>query len=257
LSSNQLQFTANLGNEDSAAFFDAPVYVGAFEASFTYQVVTGPSSSADGSTFCIQNDPRGASAIGAGGGGLGVNNAITPSFELELNIYSANGLGGVGASWDTNGIIGPVLPTTPVIVNSGDPIGVDITYEGSVATATLTDTNAGASFTFSTNVNIPSVVGAGTAYVGVTGADGAVKSTQVISDFQFVSLLPLSVQHTGGNLVFSWPASSGAYELQTSPVIGPAANWTAVAASQSYSNGEIQVTIPVSGTDVFYRLVLQ
>jgi hypothetical protein len=123
--------------------------------------------------------------------------------------------------------------------------------------ATLTDTNAGASFTFSTNVNIPSVLGASTAYVGVTGADGGSKSTQVISDFQFVSLLPLSVQHTSGNLVFSWPASSGAYELQTSPVIGPAANWTTVAASQSYSNGQIQVTVPGSGTDVFYRLVLQ
>jgi hypothetical protein len=258
LSSNQLQLTADLGNEEGSAFFDAPVYVGAFEASFTYQVTTGPSSSADGATFCIQNDPRGAAALGSGGGGLGVTTAITPSFELELNIYAGNGLGGVGVSWDSNGVIGPVLPAAPVVINSGDPIQVDVTYAGGVATATFTDTNAGASFTFSTNVNIPSIVGASTAYVGLTGADGGSKSTQVITDFDFVSLLPLSAQPAAGNtLVFSWPASSGAYVLVSSPVLGPSADWQVVNQPQTYANGEIQVSVPRSGGSEFYKLVVQ
>jgi hypothetical protein len=258
LGSNQLQLTVNLGNEDSAAFFDSPVYIGAFQASFTYQVPTGPTSSADGATFCIQNDPRGQAAIGSGGGGLGVTTAITPSFELEMNIYAGNGVGGVGASWDSNGAIGPVLPTTPVVINSGDPIQVVVTYVGGVATATFTDTNAGASFTFTTNVNIPTIVGGSTAYVGFTGADGGSKSTQVISGFNFVNLVTLSVQAAAGNnLLFSWPASTGEYVLESTPILGHGENWQPVNLAQSYSNGQIQVSVPMSGASAFYKLVVQ
>jgi hypothetical protein len=53
-------------------------------------VPTGSNASGNGVTFCIQNDPRGAGAIGGNGNqlGIGTANPITPSVELELNINS-------------------------------------------------------------------------------------------------------------------------------------------------------------------------
>jgi hypothetical protein len=260
MGNNVLQLTDDAGSEDSATFYDSPVYVGGFEASFTYQVVTGPTSSADGATFCIQNDPRGTAAIGAGGGGLGVGTTtpISPSVELEFNIYSGNGVGGVGVSFDQAGTIGPAISTTPLVINSGDDINALVTYQSGAATVTLTDATAGTQFATSTNVNIPAVLGTNIAYVGFTGSDGGSKSTQQVSNFNFISLWPaLTARVTGGNLLLSWPSAIGGYVLQETPVLGSSAEWTTVSATPTVVNGQNEISVPVSGTPAFYRLVLQ
>jgi hypothetical protein len=248
VNSNVLQLTYDLGNESNSAFCTSPLYVGGFEASFTYQCLTGPSSSADGTTFCIQNDPRGTAAIGYGGGALGVSGAsdapgpggfaISPSFEFEFNIYSGNGVGGVGVSFDTAGAVGPVVAPGSVVINSGDLINTVLTYQNGVAPVTLTDPTA--------NV----------AYIGFTGADGGSKSSQQISNFSFVSLLPLSAEASGGNLVLTWPDAAGAYTLEESPVLGTGANWTPVTTVPALVNGQLQVTVPISGKTSFYQLVV-
>jgi hypothetical protein len=198
-SGNVLQLTKDVGGESNSAFGNVPLYIGAFQASFTYQCLTGPVNSANGVTFCIQNDPRGAAALGAGAGSLGVSGvndtpgpgglAIYPSVEFEFNIYTSNGCGGVGVSFDTNGAIDDVASTAPLVINSGHPIHTVFTYENGVATVTLTDTTTSAVYSASTNINIPGVIGANWAYVGFTGADrSGSESTQQISDFSFVSL---------------------------------------------------------------------
>jgi hypothetical protein len=270
---NVLQLTEDVGGESNSAFSSGPLYIGAFEASFTYQVVSPFGTIADGATFCIQNDPRGAAALGYGGGALGVSGAdetpgpggvaISPSVEFEFNIYSGNSVGGVGVSFDTNGAIGPVIATTnvtpPLLITNGDTINTLVTYLNGVLTVTLTDTNItpAAVFTASTNLNITSVLGTNVAYVGFTGADGGDKSMQQISDFSFLSLPQLSAQASGTNLVLSWPDAIGAYMLRQSPVLGPSAHWTPVSATPALVQGNtVQVSVPLSGTSSFYELIV-
>ncbi len=263
--SNVLQLTGDKGSEDAAVFFSSPVYIGAFQASFVYEVPSGPSGSADGATFCIQNDPRGAEAIGGAGGSLGVSTgdvpnttiggSITPSVEFEFNIYSGNTAGGVGVAFDTDGNIGPNVVPGNVIINSGDPITTVINYANGVASVTLTDPATGATFTTATNMNIPAVLGTNLAFVGFTASDGGAKSTQTVSDFQFLAYAALSAQVSGGNLLLSWPANLGGYMLQKASDLA-AANWTTVAAAPTEASGSLHVSIPAAGAAAYYRLVI-
>ena len=69
-STNVLQLTDGGGGENRSAFYNTPVaYAGGFTASFTYtpSYTAGGDNPADGAAFILQNDPRGAAALGAGG----------------------------------------------------------------------------------------------------------------------------------------------------------------------------------------------
>jgi uncharacterized membrane protein len=73
-----------------------------------------------------------------------------------------------------------------------------ITYDGTNLTLLLTDTVTSQSFTASAAINIPSVVGASTAYVGFTAATGGLSMT---SD------------------ILSWTMSAGATAAAIKPVL--------------------------------------
>jgi hypothetical protein len=253
---NALDLTLGGRSESNSAFCLSPVYIGAFDASFTYQC-TGGGILADGLTFCIQNDPRGSAALGADGGQLGVGSpfAIEPSVELEFNVYSNNDIGGVGISFDTNGAIGPVVQPTNVLIDSGDLIAVELHYANGLATVTLTDTVSNTVFSMSTNLNIPAVLGTNVAYVGFTAADGGDGSIQEVTDFDFVSLPQLSAQSSGGNLVLSWPAPIGDYALEQNDNL-ESTNWTPVTAPVEYTNNMLELVVPPSGVASFYKLVV-
>lgn len=169
ISNGLLTLTDGAHNEARSFFFDYPQYIGAFEAAFTYQA--GGSAAADGVTFCLQNDPRGASALGGIGGayGVGTNGAqpdITPSAELELNIYPLSAFG-TGYCFETNGIIGTNAPPGSVNLTNG-PVDISIYYaNGQMA---LTFSNEHSAAVFSTNLTVgdlTQVLGANTAYRGL------------------------------------------------------------------------------------------
>ncbi|HEX3720704.1 MAG TPA: immunoglobulin domain-containing protein [Verrucomicrobiae bacterium] len=251
--------TSSIGSEAAAVFYQSPVYIGAFEAAFDYQLSSGSNSAAaDGVTFCIQNDPRGAAAVGSDGGQLAVGSpsAITPSVELEFNIYEGDTVGGVGISVETNGAIGTVHSTGSVNINSGDIIAINLAYFNAVLTINLDDTLTGSQFTLTTNVNIPAKVGGNTAYVGFTGSDGGDKATQLISNFSFISVPSLTFQTTNGQPTISWTSSVGDYVLQETPSLLPT-NWVTVPTVPTATNDENQVTVAPGGTSEFYRLSLQ
>ncbi|MFN9373585.1 MAG: lectin-like domain-containing protein, partial [Planctomycetaceae bacterium] len=177
------------GNTSNAAWFDTAVPVTQpFAVNFTY---TGQANGADGIAFVLQNDPRGTGAVGATGGGLGYS-GIANSVALALDIYGGDGAEGTGFQWATNGTLGSYEVTSPVILNSGHPIQVGLIYNPGVSTinVTLVDTVTGASFsTEIVNQNLAQFVNGSTAYLGFTGADGGVTSTQTISNFQFQPLV--------------------------------------------------------------------
>ena len=258
INTNLLRLTDGGGSERCSSFFSYPVYVGGFLATFTYQA--GGNKAADGTAFVVQNDSRGATALGMNGGGLGysgTNNAsalgggISNSVAVEFNLYKTRG---VGYAFQTNGVTGVYTSASPVDISSGDPIDVTVLYANGVLSLTMTDTVAMTSFTASTNLDLVGAVGTDVAYVGFTSSDGGSTSIQTISNFTFVSLPVLAIQTTTGNqVIVTWPQPTGGYGLQQSP--NPGGGWTSVNTTPTIVNGFYQVTLPASGTNEFYRLI--
>ncbi len=252
IGTNAVQLTDNVGGEATSTFFTSPVYIGGFRATFTYIDVTG--GGADGVTFCIQNDPRGAAALGGGGGslGFGTGTTITPAADLQFNVYSGHT---IGFAFVTNGSTTVYTPAGAVGIGTTDPIEVGMTYLNGVATLNMTDAVTAATFTASTPLSLAGLLGSNLAYVGFTGGDGGVASTQIITNFTFVSLIPLAVQHVGGNVVLSWPTGTGGYQLESNTAINSPGTWTIVATPPVIVGGQNQVTLPVTPGPMYYRLV--
>ena len=179
----RLQLTNGGTEQAGSAFYATPVNIQAFSTSFTIQQ---SNPTADGMTFTIQN--AGATAIGAYGGGLGYQ-GIGKSVAIKFDLFSNNGEGPDSTGLYTNG----ASPTTPAIdlsstginLHSGDYLNVTLTYDGSLLTMTLTDAITMATWTRSFEVNIPSIVGGNTAYVGFTGGTGSGSSSQKVSSWLY------------------------------------------------------------------------
>ena len=254
-----LTLTDGGGSETRSAFFGTQQYIGAFEASFTYQA--GGSKAADGVAFVLQNDPRGATALGGGGGSLGVS-GITPSAELELNLY--NGSTQIrGYSFKTNGLTGAsgangnYTTLGNVSLNAGNPVNFYLYYSQGMLSMMVTDTVAATSFSTNLNVgNLTAIAGGSFAYVGFTGASGGSTAVQTITDFTFLSLMDLAAQSSGTNLVLAWPNDVSLYQLQSATnLITPV--WVNVNSPVTVTNNMNEVTVPATGAQVFYRLILQ
>jgi hypothetical protein len=107
---------------------------------------------------------------------------------VELNVYDVSDFGGqiVGTHLGTNGTVGAYNSTSPVHLDSGHPIQVSLSYDGTTLTEKLKDLTTLSTFSTSYTVNISSIVGnGGMAWVGFTGSDGGFTSTQTIGDFSF------------------------------------------------------------------------
>ena len=124
---------------------------------------------------------------------------------------------------------------------------------------TLTETNgAGGNYVYTTSqtINIPSVVGGQTAYVGFTGATGGTGSQQTVSDFNYVALPALAVQVADPtDVTLSWPTGVGAYVLQQSSSLS-SPSWSNVGGTVTQSGNMNLETVPSTGAQVFYRLNL-
>jgi hypothetical protein len=196
-SSNFLELTDGGDYEASSAFWTTPVNIQAFTTNFTFQL---SSATADGFTFTIQD--AGLTALGAYGGGLGYgpdpNNGPTASIgksvAIKFDIYSNSGEGTDSTGLYTDGAT-PTLPavsltSSGIVLSSGDTIAAQLTYNGTTLTLNLTDTVTNKTFTQTFTVNIPSTVGANTAYVGFTGGTGGASAIQNIKTWTFTPGTP-------------------------------------------------------------------
>ena len=199
ITNSTLSLTQGKNGQAASGFFNVKQNIANFSTNFSFQLT---SAMADGFTFTIQGDPRGASAVGPGGGGLGYgpdNNTktdsrdITNSVAVKFDIFNNQGEGNDSTGLFQNGaaptVTGSIdLSSSGLKLNSGDVIDVAMTYNGTTLTETLTDTATGVSApTQSYTVNIPTIVGGNTAFVGFTGATGDESAIQDILSWTFTS----------------------------------------------------------------------
>ncbi len=174
-------------SEAGSAFTSSALNISSFETSFNFQVLeTATFPLADGFTFTIQGN--GPNALGNGGGDLGYG-GIGNSVAIKFDYYNNAGEGTDSTGLFTDGQ-DPYVPAidltgTGVNLSSGDPMNVTMNYSGSTLNVTITDLFTFASASQSYSVNIPSIVGGSTAYVGFTGGDGGLTSIPAILNWNF------------------------------------------------------------------------
>ncbi len=185
----RLQLTDGGLNEAGSVFWNTPINVQAFTTNFSFQLSSPtPTQMANGFTFTIQNDAP--TALGGDSAGLGYQ-GIPKSVAIKFNFYNYENEGSDSTGIYTDGEA-PVTPTVDisssgVILNSGDNINAQITYDGTTLTLTLADPLLSKTFTYSWPINIPQFVGGNTAYVGFTGGAGGLSASQKLLSWTYVT----------------------------------------------------------------------
>ena len=202
LNGTRLRLTDGGGMEASAAWYNSPVNIQQFTTSFSFQLSPGSNPTADGFTFAIQGNNT--AALGALGGALGyAGGALSQkSVAIKFDLYDNAGEGVNSTGLFTNG----ASPSTPSIdlsgsgidLHSGDVMNVQINYDGTNLSMTITDPTANATFTHSWPVNISSLVGANTAFVGFTAGTGGLTAIQDIVNWTFTPGASVPVPPPGG-----------------------------------------------------------
>ncbi|MDB5296756.1 MAG: large protein [Phycisphaerales bacterium] len=164
-----------------------------FVAKYTYLATGG---SADAVGFVIQNDTRGLTARGNGGGDAGFSGpagaGVKPGVGYFISPYYANADGtlkgataisvdaAVGKSYFYNGAVN---------TRDNHPVDVAISYSAAAGTMfiKLTDVATGATYYRSDSVDVPTAIAGTTGYVGFTGGTGGATATQKVSKFTFDS----------------------------------------------------------------------
>ncbi len=185
VSGNALELTDGNPSEARSAFFTSPLSIQNFVSVFDFQL-TNPNG--DGFTFAIEG--RSPAGVGGQGGQLGYG-GLPNSIAVKFDLYNNAGEGIDSTGIYTNGAA-PTIPaidlsSTGINLHSGDPFNVLMTYNGTTLTVVITDKVTNASATQTYTVNIPSIVGGTTAYVGFTGGSGGATAVQEILDWNYAA----------------------------------------------------------------------
>ena len=200
LNGNILELTDGNFTETSSAWYATRVNVQNFVTDFTFQLT--PGTTADGFTFALQGEST--ASLGTAGGALGwgtdvgsIVGGIPNSVAVKFDLFDNDGEGPNSTGIYVSGVNG-IPPTTPAVdltpsgidLHSGDTFAVHMTYDGANLAMTITDTTTNAVFTQSWPVDIPTVIGANTAYAGFTGGTGGLVAVQNILTWTLGPLSP-------------------------------------------------------------------
>jgi hypothetical protein len=187
LNGSILELTDGNQFEASSAWYATRVNIQNFVTDFTFQVT--PGTTADGFTFALQANSTAALGVAGGPLGYGLDSAtntggIPNSVAVKFDLYS-----NFGEGIDSTGLyINGASPTIPFVdmtgsgidLHSGDVFAVHMVYDGTSLVMTITDTVTNAVFTHTWTIDIPTTIGATTAYAGFTGGTGGITATQNI-----------------------------------------------------------------------------
>lgn len=114
---------------------------------------------------------------------------------------------------------------------------------------------AGATTTALTVTNVQ-LVSAGNYSVRVSNTFGSATSTNAVLTVS-VAAPTLSISANGGNaLAISWPAAGPTFSLQSTTNLTPPITWNTVTNAPVLTNSQYRVTLGLTGTNRFFRLVL-
>jgi hypothetical protein len=169
-----------------------------FTTSFTYKE-SPQVGAADGLTFIMQADTRGAHALGGAGGGLGYT-GIANSIAIKFDIWNlASHRSSTGIYFDgeppdsvagrARSIFMDTDPSNVINFNSGHVFRIDFAYDSTalVLTETVTDTVTHAVFTTGYNVDIAAHLGSNVGYVGFGGGTGGETAVQDVLTWTYHS----------------------------------------------------------------------
>jgi hypothetical protein len=182
-----LQLTDGGATENASVFALNAVSVASFSTQFNFQIVGGTTPTADGMTFTIQGVAN--TALGGSGGGLGYA-GIAKSVAIKFDLYNNAGEGSNSTGLYTNGaqpnaVNSVNLTGTGIDLHSGHVFNVSMVYNGTTLQVTIKDTVTLATATQSYTVNIPTIVGANTAFVGFTGGTGGLTAVQTVLNWTY------------------------------------------------------------------------
>jgi hypothetical protein len=178
---------AGKGSQKSAVWYTTRVNVQTFTTDFDF---TEAVAAADGFTFTLQNASPKLKSLGGGSMGLGYQ-GIGSSVAVKFDLFDDLGEGIDSTGFYTNGAA-PILTAADmtgsgVNLHSTDTMHAHITYDGTTLTLTVSDLVTGASFTTSTAIDIPEIVGGSTAYAGFTASTSRAGATQTILTWTYLS----------------------------------------------------------------------
>jgi hypothetical protein len=222
------RLTVGAVNEAGTVFTNTTLSIANFTTSFTLRDHEGSDPRGEGLTFIIQ--ANGSTALGQGGGGLGyagIGNSVAIKFDIfkPAGSHSSTGLYINGDFPNNAPDIGPNdvyvdLDGTGIDFNNQHTKQVDLSYDGTTLTETITDTVTGDTFTTSYTVNIPAIVGTSSAYIGFGGgtSDPAAGGGTCLQDIQtWIYKAPtappgapsnLSAAVANGQVMLNWQSNS-------------------------------------------------
>jgi hypothetical protein len=189
---NVLRITPSAVGQSGGVYYTTPLPLGngaTFSTQFQFRITNaGGVDPADGFVFVLTTNTTG---LGQGGYALGYGGLAGNSIGIEFDTFE-NGADDTSSNHvaiDTDGNvtdtalvnvygIGNCVFGTyqqPGCLSNGDLWTVNISYNGSALTVTLTDPAEGASFTALNNypINLASILGQNTAYAGFSAGTGA------------------------------------------------------------------------------------
>ncbi len=192
----------NVYNQVGSAFYEDQVNITSFRSSFTFQTTKIDRELADGFTFVIQN--QGVNALGGRGEGLGYQ-GIAKSIAVKFDLFN-NGGEGNNSTGLISGGANPVgadssvdLTGSGIDFQSQHTFRVELSYRNNRLAVTITDLVTGKSASQSYAIDLSAQVGGDKAYIGFTGATGALVAKQSLFSWDFKN---------GGSTVFNYGPDS-------------------------------------------------
>jgi hypothetical protein len=117
---------------------------------------------------------------------------------VKFDLYNNSGEGANSTGVFSNGAAPytPATDLTPTGLNlhSGDVFNVSMKYDGTTLTWTITDASTGSTGTYTSVINIPSVIGSSTAYAGFTAGTGGQTAQHDILSWSLTATGPVMMQ---------------------------------------------------------------
>jgi hypothetical protein len=86
------------------------------------------------------------------------------------------------------------------------------------------------------------------------GTDIGIWSEEITQLIVTIAPPQLTLMRNGANVVISWPASVSGYHLFSTTSLNPPVVWSMVAQSAAPNGSQLSLTMPITGTNTFFRL---